>query len=206
MGGIAVYRLLSQYRLRRRIAKPFFRSDVPSITPAHKIMPSDSRESVSALAFAPNNDLAAGLMSGRVVMGSAPSSTLFRFIEGATIVVCLAYSPNGQFIAVGTRNRSSLPPEAHPAFLQIRDVESGSVLVEDNTIPEVQNLAWDRDGQVLAVITGGDTMYPYRPFTDGRLHQTVPVSRGASALSFSPTRSELAVSTPNGATSIRSDK
>ncbi|TXJ14621.1 MAG: WD40 repeat domain-containing protein, partial [Afipia sp.] len=180
--------------------KPFLRSDVPGVTPAYEVMPHDFGETVNALAFAPNNDLAIGLISGLVMMGSDPSSTFFQFIESAsTPVAGLAYSPNGKFIAVGTRNPSSSPPpKAHPAFLQIRDVESGNILVEDNTIPAVQNLAWDRDGQILAVITESDTMYLYRPFMDGSVHQSVPVSRGTSTLSFSPTKSELAVSTPNG--------
>lgn len=181
--------------------KPFFRSDAPGVTPAYEVMPNNRPEIISALAFAPNNDLAIGLISGLVMMGSDPSSTFFRFIESASAPVAgLAYSPNGQFIAVGTRNPSySPPPKAHPAFLQIREVGSGSVLVEDNTIPAVKNLAWDRDGKILAVVTdGGDTMYLYRPFTDGSVHQSVPVSRGTSTLSFSPTKSELAVQTPNG--------
>jgi WD40 repeat protein len=168
--------------------------------------PKDFADTVNAIAFSPNNDLAVGVMDGLVMMESDPSSTFFRFIESTyegdhRPIRCLAYSPNGQFIAAGisiSHNLSASTLAARLPYLQIRDVASGRVVVEDNTIGNVQHLAWDRDGQMLAVITDYETVHLYRPFASGSTHQDVSVSKGAFTLAFSPTESKLAVSTRTG--------
>jgi WD40 repeat protein len=159
----------------------------------------DFPDIVTALAFAPNNDLALGLIDGLATIAPDASSTSLGFIESRYLPVSsLAYSPNGQFIASGIRVSAASRPKTPPVFLQIRDVSSGSVVVEDRTIGEVRRLAWDRDGRTLAVIAGGDTLHLYRPFTSGSAHQDVSLSKGAFTLSFSPAKSELAVSTQTG--------
>jgi WD40 repeat protein len=180
--------------------KPFLRSDVPGITPSYEVTPSDFPEGVEALAFAPNNnELAVGLLTGSATIDVDPSSSFLRFVESPRKpIVCLAYTPDGKFLATGARSRMTGARDTHAAYLQIREASSGIVVVEDATVREVRGLAWDRDGQVLAVITDGDVLHLYRPFVNGNVHQDVPIATGAFTLSFSPTRSELAVSTETG--------
>jgi WD domain, G-beta repeat/WD40-like Beta Propeller Repeat len=185
---------------------PFVKSDVPGITPPYEITPNDFPEIVNAVAFAPNNDLAVGAMDGLVIMGSDPASTFFRYFQSTferdiRPICCVAYSPDGRFIATGVRiglKLSASMSAAQLAYLQVRDVASGGLVVEDNTIGDVRRLAWDRNGQILAVVTNDDAVHLYRPFASGSAHQDLPVSKGAFTLSFSPTKSELAVSTETG--------
>jgi WD40 repeat protein len=186
--------------------KPFVKSDVPGITPPYETTPNDFRESVNELAFSPNNDLAVGVTDGLVIMGSDPDSTHFQFIQStferaSRPIHCLAYSPDGRFIATGVSislQLSASMSAAHLAYLQIREVASGRVVVEDNTIGDLRHLAWDRNGQILAVITNDGAVHLYRPFASGSTHQDLLVSKGASTLAFSPAKSELAISTETG--------
>ncbi|HTB00910.1 MAG TPA: WD40 repeat domain-containing protein [Bradyrhizobium sp.] len=194
VGPISIYRTDDWSLLKTR---PIFESETRGLKPSAitgETRP-DFPDIVTALAFAPNNDLAVGLIDGLAMMGS--SSSILQYIEGRT-VRSLAYSPNGQFVATGIGTMLSSTSAAHLVHLQIREVASGSAVVNDNTIGDVRNLAWDREGQILAVVTTDETVHLYRPFASGSAHQDMSVSKGAFTLAFSPTKSELAVSTGTG--------
>ncbi len=179
--------------------RSYFKSDLPGISPPYQRTEFNSPEPVSAFSFAPNNDLAVGLLDGLAILKTDRSSTSFRFLEGKTKpIVSLAYSPSGKFIAIGRGTSAASTPITPPAFLEIRDLGSDAIVVEDDAIRDVQRVAWDREGQILAVLTGGDTLNLYRPFVDGSVRQKVPVLKEAFTLSFSPIKAELAVSTSMG--------
>jgi WD40 repeat protein len=196
---ITIYRTSDWSVVRIR---PIFKSETLGLRSSQTDFP----DIVNSLAFSPNNDLAAGLMDGLVIMGADPSSTPLRFIEStfekdSRPVQSLAYSPDGKFVATGVSIAHSLSASAfaaHLPYLQIRDVASGRVVIEDSSIGNVRQLSWDSDGQILAVITIDEAVHLYRPFTSGGVHQDIPVAKGAYTLSFSPTKSELAISSQTG--------
>ncbi len=142
---------------------------------------------VTSLAFSPDGSLLAsgGAMDHRVCLWDVRTGALLRTLEANTFT--LAFSPNGKSLATGD------------GIIRLWDVETGALLLSlEGHHNDVNDLAFSRDGALLASGSDDDTIALWDVETGTRVSTLEAHTSYVQSVAFSPSGTRLASASWDG--------